>query len=787
MLLSFNWLKSWCDTNLDIKQISHMLTMAGLEVENCTPVAPSFSNVVVSKVIKLDQHPNADRLKVAMVDIGEQKPVQIVCGAPNITLNAKVPCAKIGAKLPGNIVIKEAKLRGVDSSGMLCSGKELGIDNGTDGLLILDDDVKVGKNIREVLDLDDQVLEIKSTPNRADCLSIKGIAREVAVLTDCSLVPVLASIPEEYNSDDAYSPRAKVIASQACGRLLICRIQNVDNHRSTPLWMKNRLLHSGIASHSFLVDVSNYVMLELGQPIHIYDAKQIKNTLHARYAKDKEIITCLNDKTIALEKDTLVIADDNGPISVAGIIGSQSTAVNEDSYDIVIESAYFAPKSIIGKAKRYGLNTEASYRFERGVDYAQQKEAIQRACQLILEYAGGEIVTTSEALGKLPCPQHISLRLDRVNKVLGISPTKKQIGYWLTKLGFKPQEKNQEFLITTPSFRFDIHQEIDLIEEIARLYGYDHIIPQAMKGTLLLRSPSSHCFKYIDLLKTMAAFDYQEVINYAFVDPQWQADFAPDIPVITVKNPIAQQMSVMRSTLVPSLLDNLIKNMHRKHSRVRLFECAHTYHPPGKEITKIAGLAYGFALPEQWATINQQVDFFDVKNDVMALLSNKNIHFCSDNPHPILHPGESAWLKIHGKNIGYLGRLHPQWAQKYDIPHPPIVFEIDYNAVCQRIPPHYQPISKYPPIQRDLALIVPKSLLTGQLIQKLTNTKLPELKHIYLFDVYEDEDLLPNQKSLAVKCIFQSQNRTLTNEEINQFIELLLEEAAKLGAKLRDF
>ena len=442
---------------------------------------------------------------------------------------------------------------------------------------------------------------------------------------------------------------------------------------------------------------------------------------------------------------------------------------------------------LIGKAKRYGLNTEASYRFERGVDYTQQKEAIQRVCQLILEYAGGKIIMTSEALGKLPCPQHISLRLDRLRKVLGISPTKKQIERWLTKLGFKPQEKKQEFLITTPSFRFDIHQEIDLIEEVARLYGYGHIIPRAMKGTLLLRCPPSDRFKGIDLLKKMAALDYQEVINYAFVDPQWQMDFAPDIPVIAVKNPIAQQMSVMRSTLVPSLLDNLIKNVHRKHLRVRLFECAHTYHPPGKEITRIAGLAYGFALPEQWATINQQVDFFDVKNDVMALLSNKNIHFCSDSPLSILHPGESAWLKIHGKNIGYLGRLHPQWAQKYDIPNAPIVFEINYDAVCQRIAHHYHPISKYPPIQRDLALVVPKSLLTGQLIQKLINTKLPELKHIYLFDVYENEDLLPNQKSLAIKCIFQSQNKTLTNEEINQFTELLLEEAAKSGAKLRNF
>ena len=787
MLLSFNWLKSWCDINLDIEQISHMLTMAGLEVENCMSIAPLFSNVVVSKVIKLDQHPNADRLKIAIVDIGEQKPIQIICGAPNIALNAKVPCAKIGAKLPGNIVIKEVKLRGIDSAGMLCSGKELGIDNEADGLLILDDDAKIGKNIREVLDLDDQVLEIKSTPNRADCLCIKGIAREVAALTDCSLVPVSVSIPEEDNGDDACSPTAKIIASQACGRLLICRMQNVDNHKSTPLWMKNRLLHSGITSHSFLVDVSNYVMLELGQPIHIYDAKQIKNTLHARYAKDKEIITCLNDKTIALEKDTLVIADDNGPISIAGIIGSQSTAVNKDSSDIVIESAYFAPNALIGKAKRYGLNTEASYRFERGVDYTQQKEAIQRVCQLILEYAGGKIIMTSEALGKLPCPQHISLRLDRLRKVLGISPTKKQIEHWLTKLGFKPQEKKQEFLITTPSFRFDIHQEIDLIEEVARLYGYGHIIPRAMKGTLLLRCPPSDRFKGIDLLKKMAALDYQEVINYAFVDPQWQMDFAPDIPVIAVKNPIAQQMSVMRSTLVPSLLDNLIKNVHRKHLRVRLFECAHTYHPPGKEITRIAGLAYGFALPEQWATINQQVDFFDVKNDVMALLSNKNIHFCSDSPLSILHPGESAWLKIHGKNIGYLGRLHPQWAQKYDIPNAPIVFEINYDAVCQRIAHHYHPISKYPPIQRDLALVVPKSLLTGQLIQKLINTKLPELKHIYLFDVYENEDLLPNQKSLAIKCIFQSQNKTLTNEEINQFTELLLEEAAKSGAKLRNF
>ena len=720
MLLSFNWLKSWCDINLDIEQISHMLTMAGLEVENCMSIAPLFSNVVVSKVIKLDQHPNADRLKIAIVDVGEQKPIQIICGAPNIALNAKVPCAKIGAKLPGNIVIKEVKLRGIDSAGMLCSGKELGIDNEADGLLILDDDAKIGKNIREVLDLDDQVLEIKSTPNRADCLCIKGIAREVAVLTDCSLVPVSVSISEEDNGNDACSPTAKIIASQACGRLLICRMQNVDNHKSTPLWMKNRLLHSGITSHSFLVDVSNYVMLELGQPIHIYDAKQIKNTLHARYAKDKEIITCLNDKTIALEKDTLVIADDNGPISIAGIIGSQSTAVNKDSSDIVIESAYFAPNALIGKAKRYGLNTEASYRFERGVDYTQQKEAIQRVCQLILEYAGGKIIMTSEALGKLPCPQHISLRLDRLRKVLGISPTKKQIEHWLTKLGFKPQEKKQEFLITTPSFRFDIHQEIDLIEEVARLYGYGHIIPRAMKGTLLLRCPPSDRFKGIDLLKKMAALDYQEVINYAFVDPQWQMDFAPDIPVIAVKNPIAQQMSVMRSTLVPSLLDNLIKNVHRKHLRVRLFECAHTYHPPGKEITRIAGLAYGFALPEQWATINQQVDFFDVKNDVMALLSNKNIHFCSDSPLSILHPGESAWLKIHGKNIGYLGRLHPQWAQKYDIPNAPIVFEINYDAVCQRIAHHYHPISKYPPIQRDLALVVPKSLLTGQLIQKLS-------------------------------------------------------------------
>ncbi|MCV2503439.1 MAG: phenylalanine--tRNA ligase subunit beta, partial [Neisseriaceae bacterium] len=573
MKFSFEWLKTWVDTELNANDLAHLLTMSGLEVEEITKVVPEFSKVVIAQVISVTKHPNADRLNITQVNVGEEEPIQIVCGAPNVKPGIKVPCALSGAVLPGNFKIKPTKMRGEKSNGMLCSAQELGLPE-TEGLLILPDDAPVGTNIRDYLNLDDDVLEIKSTPNRADCLSIKGIAREVVALTNASTTPIEIRHCEE---NKAITFPTSIQAPDACGKLATRIIKNVNPNTVTPLWIKERLERSDIRSVSFLVDIGNYVMLELGQPLHIFDLDKLQNNLTARFAKKNEKLLCLNEKEVSLNENTLVIADDNGPLSIAGLMGGENSSVSDQTLNILIESAFFYPDVIAGKSREYGFSSESSFRFERGVDYQLQEEAIHRATELILSLAGGEAGAINIAKGNLPDNKEILVRQSRAEKLLGIPLKREQIQLGLNQLGLNPIPQEDGFIVTSPSFRFDINIEVDIIEEIARLYGYDNIQPDTTYGKLLMLKLPDGRLSREQIFEKISHLGYQEVINYSFVDKTWEIDFADNQDPIEVINPIASQMNVMRSTLIGSLVDNLIANLNRKQSRVRLFEIAKTF------------------------------------------------------------------------------------------------------------------------------------------------------------------------------------------------------------------
>ncbi|MBN3859148.1 phenylalanine--tRNA ligase subunit beta [Neisseriaceae bacterium PsAf] len=783
MKFSFEWLKTWVDTELNANDLAHLLTMSGLEVEEITKVVPEFSKVVIAQVISVTKHPNADRLNITQVNVGEEEPIQIVCGAPNVKPGIKVPCALSGAVLPGNFKIKPTKMRGEKSNGMLCSAQELGLPE-TEGLLILPDDAPVGTNIRDYLNLDDDVLEIKSTPNRADCLSIKGIAREVVALTNASTTPIEIRHCEE---NKAITFPTSIQAPDACGKLATRIIKNVNPNTVTPLWIKEILERSDIRSVSFLVDIGNYVMLELGQPLHIFDLDKLQNNLTARFAKKNEKLLCLNEKEVSLNENTLVIADDNGPLSIAGLMGGENSSVSDQTLNILIESAFFYPDVIAGKSREYGFSSESSFRFERGVDYQLQEEAIHRATELILSLAGGEAGAINIAKGNLPDNKEILVRQSRAEKLLGIPLKREQIQLGLNQLGLNPIPQEDGFIVTSPSFRFDINIEVDIIEEIARLYGYDNIQPDTTYGKLLMLKLPDGRLSREQIFEKISHLGYQEVINYSFVDKTWEIDFADNQDPIEVINPIASQMNVMRSTLIGSLVDNLIANLNRKQSRVRLFEIAKTFKRNNTEFIQedyISALAYGYAFPEQWGIPSKKVDFFDVKNDLMQILNNIPVNFIANNI-PGLHPGKAASIIHNDLDIGFIGELHPKLVQKYDLPSAPIVFEIKYDAITQPQKIQYQPISKYQPVHRDLAFIVPENTTAQELLSALNSKKIPALKSIKIFDLYQGDNIPDKHKSLAVKIIFQDNEKTLKDDEIDNFMQLLINQVKPLGISLR--
>ncbi len=772
MQFSETWLRQFVNPAIDSETLSHELTMTGLEVEALEPVAASFSKVVVGEIISAEKHPDADRLQVCRVNVGLAEPLQIVCGAPNARAGLKAPCAMVGAELPG-FAIKQAKVRGVESFGMMCSAKELGLSEESSGLLELPADALAGEDMRQLLDLDDKLITLKLTPNRSDCLSILGIARDVSALTGAELhLPEITTAQVQHDVRKAVSVQESAACPRYTGRL----IRGVNASAESPAWMVRRLERSGLRSISAIVDVTNYVLLEMGQPLHAFDAAKLQGDITVRYAVPKEKIALLNEQTVELDSDMLVIADDSGSIALAGIMGGASTAVSGSTADIFLESAFFAPSAIVGRARRLGFSTDSSYRFERGVDFANTCLALERATVLILQICGGTAGPVTETLGQLPQRKAVKLRLSRLNGVLGIKLDEPSVAAIFDKLGFVCQMADGVFEVMPPSYRFDIAIEEDLIEEVARLHGYDNIPATPPQADLrMLPSPETRLNRSL-LADALAAKGYQEIVTYSFVDESWERDLLGNADPIPLKNPIASNMSVMRSGLWGGLLDTLVYNLNRKQDRMRLFEVGAAYGACDSGFTetlRISALAYGDAQPEQWGVEARDVDFFDVKADV-DMLTGRQAQY-EAFAHPALHPGQSARVSLHGKPIGFLGKLHPKWQQHYQLPRSVILFELDVAPLLERQLVQYVEVGKFPPVRRDLAVLVDESVPLQALLDTMNATRIPLVNDIALFDIYRGKGIPEGKKSLAFLVLMKDTQKTLTDVEADEVMAKLLD------------
>ncbi|WP_054287049.1 phenylalanine--tRNA ligase subunit beta [Gulbenkiania mobilis] len=783
MQFSEQWLRSWVNPSLSTDELSYLLTMAGLEVEEVTAAAPAFSGVVVAEVKEVVKHENADRLRVTKVDAGTGELIQIVCGAPNVAPGLRVPCALPGAVLPGDFRIKPTKMRGVESNGMLCSGKELGVPDEVDGLLVLPADAPVGQSIREYLQLDDSLFTLKVTPNRADALSMRGIAREVAALTGAPLqAPACQPVAAVCES----TLPVHIEAPQACGRYIGRVVRNVNAAASTPDWLRRRLERAGLRSISVVVDITNYLLLELGQPMHAFDLGKVEGGITVRMARPGEKLECLNEKEVALEEDLLVIADDAKPLAIAGIMGGLESGVTPSSTDIFLESAFFHPEQIAGKARRLGFGSDSSYRYERGVDFTLQRDAIERATRLIVDICGGEPGPLTESVGRLPERPAVTVRIERINRVLGIRLAEEDVHAIFQRLGFEVVPIEGGFCVTPPAARYDIAIEEDLIEEVARVHGYDAIPSDAPVSRVRMLPLPEDRLPRSQLRRQIAACDYQEVVSYAFVDERWEQDFAANADPVRLINPIASQMSVMRSTLIGGLVSVLSANLNRKQPRVRVFEIARVFRKDEGMLVqpeKVAGLAWGSRWPEQWGVPQQKVDFYDVKADVESFLPQAEYRVAQ---HPAFHPGRCAEVVVAGRVIGVMGELHPQWVQAYDLPSAPVLFELDLQPVEACIPVKARPVSRFQGVRRDLALVVDESLPVQTVLVALQQAASPLVTEVAVFDVYRGKGVEEGKKSLAFRVQMQEMTRTLTDDEVEAEVKRLLDAAAlKAGAVLR--
>lgn len=783
MQFSESWLRTLVNPSLNSEELSHLLTMAGLEVEEMTPVAPAFDKVVVAEVLTKEKHPDADRLNVLTVNVGQAEPLTIVCGAGNVTVGMKAPCALVGAKLPG-IEIKQAKVRGVASFGMMCSDKELGLAEESAGLMVLAADAVVGQSIREYLDLDDHLITLKLTPNRSDCLSLHGIAREVAALTGSSMQAVPAS---SFAQSGSQSRKVKVSAAAACPRYTGRVVSGVNAKAVTPAWMVKRLERSGLRSISALVDVTNYVLLELGQPLHAFDLNKLSGDIEVRFANVGESLKLLNEQTVELQDDMLVIADGKGSVALAGIMGGADSAVDDATTDIFLESAFFAPGVIIGKSRRIGFGSDSSYRFERGVDFVSTQAALDRATQLILDICGGQAGSVTEVQGDLPKRNPVRLRTSRVHRVLGIALDGEAIASILSRLGMVFEQNGEEFSVTPPSYRFDITIEEDLIEEVARVHGYEHIpaVPTQARMSILPWVEAER--PLARLRQTMVSREYQEAINYAFVDAEWERDLCGNNAPVALMNPIASQMNVMRSSLLGGLVGALRSNLARKQPRVRLFEIGGCFAAEAGGYTqheRLAGLAYGDDQPEQWGVPSRSVDFYDVKGDVEALFAPRKLDFQAAQ-HPASHPGRSARILLDGREIGWVGEMHPQWQQQYGLPQAVVWFEVELSATTQRSVTKAKDVSRFPPVRRDLAVLVDEAMEVQSLLDAMEQAAAPFVTEVELFDVYRGKGVKQGKKSLAFRVLLQDTQKTLTDSEIEPSVALLVAALQQKGAQLR--
>jgi len=812
MQFSENWLRSLVDPKMNSDELAHLLTMSGLEVEEVEAVAPPFSNVVVAHVVEVAKHPNADRLNVCQVDVGTGTLLNIVCGAPNVRAGMKAICAKAGAVLPPGadgkpFEIKVGKLRGVESQGMMCSAKELKISEESSGLMELPEDAPVGTNIRDYLGLNDLKFTIKLTPNKADCLSVLGVAREVSALTGSPLS--LPSARAVAVTTDEVLP-AKISAPDLCGRFTGRVIRGLNAKAATPEWMKRRLERSGQRSVSALVDISNYVMLEVGQPSHVFDLSKIHGAIDVRWGKAGETLKLLNGNTVAVDEWVGVIADDKEIESLAGIMGGDSTAVTLDTTDIYLEAAFWWPNAIQGRARTYNFSTDASHRFERGVDFANTVENIERITALIVEICGTnetKVGPVDDQVVNLPQRQPVVLRTARAAKVIGVDVTDEMIADIFNRLGLPFTHKVDEngagqFSVTAPSYRFDIEIEEDLIEEVARVYGFENIPanPPVAPSAMLIEPENTRSL--FAVRHQLADLGYQEVVNMSFVESAWEQDFAGNDAPIKLQNPIASQMSVMRSTLIGGLLANVRYNLNRKAGRVRVFEVGAIFKRNAEVVDgplavagfeqpkRVGAIAYGPAVDEQWGVATRAVDFFDVKADLEALFAPRVVRF-NKAEHPALHPGRCATVELDGKVVGFIGELHPRWLQKYDLPQAPVVFEVDAAALQERVVPAHTEISKFPGATRDLALLVKQDVPAQAVLDSFTaaasahpNGKI--LQAVVLFDEYRGKGLEADEKSLAFRFSLQDTQSTLQDDAVEALMAAVAEAAKeKHSATLR--
>ncbi|OTT73271.1 phenylalanine--tRNA ligase subunit beta [Acinetobacter baumannii] len=780
MKISENWLRTWVNPAIDSDTLSDQLTMLGLEVDELAPVAKPFTGVVVGEVLTVEQHPDADRLRVTTVNIGSGEPLQIVCGAPNVRAGMKAPVATIGAVLPGDFKIKKGKLRGVESQGMLCGASEIDLEDKIDGLLELPADAPVGVNIREYLKLDDNVIDISITPNRGDCFSIRGIAREVAVINQLQM-----NEPEIKSVDATITDEKKVVINtDGAPRYLGRVIKNVNVKAATPEWMEQALARSGIRTHSILVDVTNYVLMELGQPMHAFDLAKIEGTVHVRQAQPQEKLQLLNDQEVELQEDVMVIADDQKALAIAGIMGGLASSVTDDTTDIFLESAFFAPLAIAGRARRFGLHTDSSQRYERGVDFELPLIAMNRASQLIQELAGGEFgpITVAEKSDLLPKREAIELKQVQVDQLLGYKVAAEFITDALTRLGCEVTvQANGEWSVVPPSHRYDMAIYQDLIEEVARIDGYDNIQISLPSMDVQLAKYQDR-FEIAQLRQTVVTLGYQEAISFSFADAKLEKQLNPQVSPLMLANPISSDLAAMRSTLLSSLIPCVQYNLNRQQSRVRFFELGLRFDYQNansiqdlKQIPTLALVAVGSREPESWHAKPQPMDFFDFKGEVEEILAAGRVKVeYVRSERPWLHPGQSAEILVDGQSIGYLGRLHPSLENELDL-STTWVAELDQAAVLQSYVSNFTELSRFPSVRRDIALLISDNINVRDIQQLIEKTGGELLDSTWLFDVYTGQGVEEGKRSLAFALLWQHPSRTLEDAEIKSGMDNIIQ------------
>ena len=790
MKLPLSWLREWVDIPWGAQELASRLTLSGFEVEGVEPAAPDFSGVVIGEIIGVAPHPEADKLRICQVNTGASTQ-QIVCGAANARDGLKAPLAQVGAVLPGDMSIKAAKVRGIESAGMLCSARELGLSQAATGLMELPSDAPVGKSLRDYLELDDSVLELKVYANRGDAMSVQGVAREIAALTGASPKPRPAA---KVTSSVQPLAQGSVQATQAAPRLLLRRLTGLNNLGSSPLWMQERLRRAGLRSINPVVDVTNYAMLETGQPMHAYDARRIKGLLQVRLARNGERLQLLDERVVDLTPDVLLIADDTGPIGMAGVMGGQATSIAPDVTDVLLEVAYFAPQAISGRARRYGLQTDASQRFERGVDPQGQGTALDRATALLLQLCGGSAGPTAEIASaeSLPTRTPVLLRRARLALLTGANIADASVERSLKALGMQVQPHTQGWQVTPPSWRFDISIEADVIEEVLRIVGFDAVQeqPRALPQRFARRSESQPDERAV--LDALVSRGYQEVISYAFVDPQLQNRMFPQQASVTLTNPIASDLAAMRVSLWPGLIKAAQDNLRRQQSRVRLFERGAVFLRNGGTVVespRVAGVAVGPRTPEQWGLGKDQADFFDLKSDVTAVLelsgSPVDFEFQPGNL-ACLHPGRSSVITRDGAVIGWLGELHPLIAAELGLAGGCLLFELDITPAIIAPLPSPRAVSRFPQVRRDLAVTVPLATPLSAIRSRVSVAAGSLLRELVVFDVYQGPGIESTRKSIALGLIFQDNNKTLKDEEADALMAVVASDLGKnLDAKVR--